>query len=52
MYPPSPTPILNLWRINMSNIRGVNTVDGIPEYRYFAGGECADALQERLRAHP
>ena len=32
----------------MSNMRGVATVNGIPEYRYFAGGEWRAAENNRL----
>ena len=32
----------------MSNIRGVTIVDGIPEYRYFAGGEWRAAESSKL----
>ena len=32
----------------MSNIRGVTTVDGIPEYRYFAGGQWRAAENNKL----
>ncbi len=32
----------------MSNIRGVTTVNGVPEYRYFAGGEWRAAESNKL----